>query len=220
MYKVLGQRAGGDDETEFLGAGPGGSPTGGTFTLTFQGQTTPPLAFPFNRDAVQAAMEGLSTIGAGNMAVSIDAFGGALYFEFIAAMGGRKQPALEVDSSSLVGGDLEITQPYPGGFALNELYATPPGYGAVCSTLVVCNMNAYDVHFGIAVHSSNGPGGAYAGNYIAHNVVLAANTFTTLTIGITLNAGDTVSVESDSAGTNFHLFGTEVPQTTPPGPGF
>jgi hypothetical protein len=42
---------------------------GGTFTLAFQGETTPPLVYNASAAAVQAALEGLPTIGAGNVEV-------------------------------------------------------------------------------------------------------------------------------------------------------
>lgn len=45
------------------------SGTAGTFTLTFNGQTTAPLAFNASPAAVQAALEGLSSIGSGNVVV-------------------------------------------------------------------------------------------------------------------------------------------------------
>jgi hypothetical protein len=44
-----------------------GTPTGGTFTLTFRGQTTTAIARNATAAAVQAALEALSTIGAGNV---------------------------------------------------------------------------------------------------------------------------------------------------------
>lgn len=47
-----------------------GSPTGGTFTLTYKGQTTAALPYNASLAAVQSALAGLSTIGAGNVAVS------------------------------------------------------------------------------------------------------------------------------------------------------
>lgn len=51
-----------------------GTPTGGTFTLTLDGQTTSPLAFSASAGAVQAALEALTNIGTGNVLCS----GGAL----------------------------------------------------------------------------------------------------------------------------------------------
>ena len=41
--------------------------TGGTFTLTFQGQTTAPIAFDATAAAVQAALEGLSNLAPGDI---------------------------------------------------------------------------------------------------------------------------------------------------------
>src|SRR5262245_46081762 len=47
-----------------------GSPTGGTFTLTFGGQTTAPIAYNATAVQVQAALEALSTIGFPNVRVT------------------------------------------------------------------------------------------------------------------------------------------------------
>lgn len=47
-----------------------GSPTGGTYTLSFGGQTTSALAFNANAAAIQAALQALSTIGSGKVAVT------------------------------------------------------------------------------------------------------------------------------------------------------
>lgn len=47
-----------------------GAPTGGTFSLTFGGQTTPALAYNASTSAVQTALQALSSIGAGNATVT------------------------------------------------------------------------------------------------------------------------------------------------------
>jgi PKD repeat protein/type 1 glutamine amidotransferase len=44
--------------------------TGGTFTLTFSGQTTAPIAFNANAAAIQAALEGLEAIAPGDVLVT------------------------------------------------------------------------------------------------------------------------------------------------------
>lgn len=44
--------------------------TGGTFTLTFSGQTTPAIAYNASAADVQAALESLPAIGSGNVSVS------------------------------------------------------------------------------------------------------------------------------------------------------
>ena len=55
-----------------------GTPTGGTFKLTFRGATTGAIPYNATASAVQAQLEALSTIGAGNIEV-IDAEGRPRY---------------------------------------------------------------------------------------------------------------------------------------------
>src|SRR5207248_1976403 len=49
--------------------------TGGTFTLSFGGQTTPPIAWSANtivlQSNIQAALDALATVGLGNTVVSL-----------------------------------------------------------------------------------------------------------------------------------------------------
>src|SRR5260221_780463 len=63
----------------------------GTFTLTFNGQTTGPLGFNATAAQVQTALQGLSTIGAGN--VTVAQFGNLYTVTFVGALAGP-QPSL------------------------------------------------------------------------------------------------------------------------------
>jgi hypothetical protein len=56
------------------------------------------------------------------------------------------------------------------------------------------------------------PDGAAQSNlhYIAYDVPVAANDSTTLTLGITLNAADVVTVYCSSADMSVNVFGTEI----------
>lgn len=56
--------------TPILAIGDCGNPSGGTFTLTFGANTTAALAFDVSPALVQAALEGLASIGSGNVTVS------------------------------------------------------------------------------------------------------------------------------------------------------
>lgn len=58
-----------------------GGPTGGTFTLTFDGETTAGIAFDAPSKAVKAALEALSNIGVGDVKVTGSA-GGPYTVEF------------------------------------------------------------------------------------------------------------------------------------------
>ncbi|WP_280498550.1 major capsid protein [Nocardia cyriacigeorgica] len=79
-----------------------GGPTGGTWTLSFGGDTTDPIAHNASAAVVQALLAGLSSIGAGNIAVS-GAAGGPYTVTFQGALGATDQPLL-VAADALTGG--------------------------------------------------------------------------------------------------------------------
>jgi hypothetical protein len=68
-----------------------GSPTGGTFSLTYGGQTTAPLAYNAATSAVQTALQGLSSIGASNVTVTGTA-GVSYVVTFVAALAATNVP--------------------------------------------------------------------------------------------------------------------------------
>lgn len=70
-----------------------GAPTGGTFSLTYQGQTTPALAYNAATAAVQTALQALSTIGAGNVTVTGTA-GSSYVVTFTGTLANQNVPAI------------------------------------------------------------------------------------------------------------------------------
>ncbi len=92
--------------------------TGGTFTLTFNGQTT--AALPYNATAAQidAALEALSSVGANNVQVTGGPVNGSgntsVYFR--RALQQADQPQLTGDSSALTGATLAIETDQEGGW--------------------------------------------------------------------------------------------------------
>lgn len=66
------------------------APTAGTFTLTYNGQTTSALAYNASAATIQAALEGLSTIGSGNVVVTASSAptAGSYVLKFVNAMKG------------------------------------------------------------------------------------------------------------------------------------
>lgn len=81
----------------------GGAPTGGTFALSFVNQPTAPI--PFNADAptVQAAIDALTAIGAGNVIVTGNV-GGPWTLTFGGVLATTPVPTLGSDASGLTGG--------------------------------------------------------------------------------------------------------------------
>ncbi|MDE2097711.1 MAG: hypothetical protein KGL39_10720 [Patescibacteria group bacterium] len=83
-----------------------GSPTGGTFTLTFGAQTTAGIAFGATKEQVQAAFEALSSVGNGNAKVTGGWVGtGAVFFvEYTGTLGQAVQSTLTCSIASMTGG--------------------------------------------------------------------------------------------------------------------
>ncbi|MDW8267412.1 MAG: autotransporter-associated beta strand repeat-containing protein, partial [Gemmataceae bacterium] len=81
--------------------------TGGTFQIGFNGATTGALAFNATAAAVQSALEALTTIGAGNVAVTGSA-GGPYTVTFQGALGSANQSPL-LFASALTPGTATIT---------------------------------------------------------------------------------------------------------------
>jgi hypothetical protein len=76
---------------------------GGTFTLTFKGQTTAPIPYNASSAELQSALETLSSVGAGNVAVS-----GGYEVTFKGTLAGSEQPPLTAGGSSLTGGTAHV----------------------------------------------------------------------------------------------------------------
>jgi hypothetical protein len=81
-----------------------GTPTGGTFTLTFNGQTTAAIAYNASAAALQTALQALARIGSGNIDCTSGPLPGtAVAVRFKDALGVAPQPVMSA-SSALTGG--------------------------------------------------------------------------------------------------------------------
>ena len=82
-----------------------GTPTGGTFTLTFGGQTTAAIAYNASAATVETALEALSSIGSGNVSCTGGALPGtAVICDFTGGDLAGSIPALMTSTDSLTGG--------------------------------------------------------------------------------------------------------------------
>jgi len=101
-----------------------------------------------------------------------------------------------------------LGQSNPSATTETTLYTVPASTEAVISTIVVCNQAGADATFRIAVR----PDGATlaAQHYLAYDVTVGASDSTTLTLGITLDATDVVTVYASSATLSFNAFGSEI----------
>jgi hypothetical protein len=80
-----------------------GGPTGGTFTLTWSGQTTAPIAYNATAAAVEAALEALSNLSPADVTVT-GANGGPFTVTFGGAQTGTDVAAMTASGAGLTGG--------------------------------------------------------------------------------------------------------------------
>ncbi|MGW0948431.1 phage tail tube protein [Streptomyces sp. NPDC002623] len=96
-----------------------GTPTGGTYTLTFNGQTTAGIVYNATFSQVQSALEALSNIAPGDVVCAGGPHPGtAVTVTFGGAYDGTDVPQMTASAASLTGGSspaVTVTTTTPGG---------------------------------------------------------------------------------------------------------
>ncbi|MFN9851522.1 MAG: hypothetical protein ACK57P_06880, partial [Planctomycetota bacterium] len=99
------QQGGPVSERQSVGWTTGMFGLSGTFTLSHGGQTTAPIAWNATAATIQTALEGLSTIGAGNIAVNVTvtgSFGRTIDLTFLNARAAIDVPKSTINTANLV----------------------------------------------------------------------------------------------------------------------
>jgi len=101
-----------------------------------------------------------------------------------------------------------LGQSAPAATTATNIYTVPASTETVISTIIIANRAASAGTFRLSVR----PDGATQTDamYCAYDVPIAANDSTTLTLGITLDASDIVTVYCSSADMSINVFGTEI----------
>lgn len=101
-----------------------------------------------------------------------------------------------------------LGQAAPAATTDTDVYTVPSATEAVISTIVIANRSTSGATYRIAVR----PDGATLADehYIAYDVTVGASDSTGLTIGVTLNATDVLTVYASTADLSFSIFGSEV----------
>lgn len=101
-----------------------------------------------------------------------------------------------------------LGQSAPSATTDTTLYTVPSATETIISTIVIANRGSSAGSYRIAIR----PNGATLANshYVAFDVAIAANDSTALTLGITIDAADVVTVRASSADMTFTAFGSEI----------
>jgi len=87
--------------------------TGGTLTLTFEGQTTAAIAWDATAAAAQAALEALSNVGAGDVRAAGGPWPAAITFEFVNGLAASNRTQMTSSNAALTPGASAITHATP-----------------------------------------------------------------------------------------------------------
>lgn len=101
-----------------------------------------------------------------------------------------------------------LGQSAPSATTNTDVYTVGAGKQAIVSTITVANRAATSATYRIAIR----PAGATLANqhYLAYDVTVGANDTTPITLGISLNTTDVVTVYASSANLSFGVFGSEI----------
>lgn len=88
------------------------------------------------------------------------------------------------------------------------LYTVPSATQTVVSSITICNLAATDATYRIAIR----PDAETLANkhYISYDSTIPANDTIGLTLGVTANAADVVTVYASTASVAFNIFGSEI----------
>jgi glucose-6-phosphate dehydrogenase assembly protein OpcA len=101
-----------------------------------------------------------------------------------------------------------LGQSAPSATTATSLYTVPAATEAVASTVFVCNRGSSATTYRIAIR----PAGASLANqhYIAYDATISANDAVAITVGMTIEATDVVTIYAGNGDLSFNLFGSEI----------
>jgi hypothetical protein len=101
-----------------------------------------------------------------------------------------------------------LGQVAPSATTDTTLYTVPASTESIISTIIIANRTTTAAAYRIAIR----PDGATLANlhYIAFDVTVGGGDSTTLTLGLTLNAADVITVRASTADLSFSAFGSEI----------
>lgn len=101
-----------------------------------------------------------------------------------------------------------LAQSAPSATTATDIYTVGSGKQTVISTITVCNRSGSAATFRIAVR----PNAATLANehYVCYGVSVPPSDTIALTLGMTVDAADVITVYASSADLTFNLFGSEI----------
>ena len=101
-----------------------------------------------------------------------------------------------------------LGQVNPAATTATTAYTVPVATETIVSSIVVANQAATAGTYRVAVRPDGDT--LAAEHYLAYDISLPANTSDTLTLGVTMDATDVITVYASSTDFSFNIFGSEI----------
>ena len=101
-----------------------------------------------------------------------------------------------------------LGQARPGALTDTDLYTNPAGGQAVISSITISNTEGANDTFRIYVRKDGAS--ADKANALSYDLLAQANSTISLTLGVTLDAADVLTVQSNAGSCTFQAFGLEI----------
>lgn len=101
-----------------------------------------------------------------------------------------------------------LAQSNPAATTDTDIYTVPASTETVISSIIIANLSNSDTTYNIAIRPNNET--LENKHYLAKDVSLGAADSTTLTLGITMDAADVLTVQASTIDTSFNVFGSEI----------
>ena len=103
-----------------------------------------------------------------------------------------------------------LGQVQPAANTLTAGYTVPSDTEAVISSIMVSNLGPAATTYRIAIRKDAAAAVSGDSKFIAYDLTIPPLDTLIITLGLTVNAADVVSVESYSGLVNFNIFGSEI----------
>jgi hypothetical protein len=101
-----------------------------------------------------------------------------------------------------------LGQVNPAAETNTDLYTVPASTETVISSIIIANLDSSAATYDISIRPNNDPQADK--HFIAKGITVGAADSTTLTLGITLDALDVITVQASSINLAFNVFGSEI----------
>ena len=101
-----------------------------------------------------------------------------------------------------------LAQSNPAATTDTDIYTVPAATETVISSIIIANQSAADDTYDIAIRPNNAS--LSAEHYIAKGITVGAADSTTLTLGLTMDATDVLTVQAGGTALSFNVFGSEI----------